>query len=57
MVGVSGVFLSSGDIDGYFGLNARHTYPVLICLLGVKYMAYHFHRKRAFSTVWCSDVE
>ena len=28
--------LPSGFIDCYFGLNVRHIYPVLICLLDVK---------------------
>ena len=28
--------LSSGLIDGFFGLNVGHMYPVLICLLDVK---------------------
>ena len=28
--------LSSGFIDGYFGLNVGHIYEVLICLLDVK---------------------
>ena len=28
--------LSSGFIDGYFGRNVGHIYPVLICFLDVK---------------------
>ena len=40
--------LSSGFIDGYFGLNIGHIYPVLICLLDVKSMAYHFQH----SMIW-----
>ena len=28
--------LSSGFINGYFGPNVGHIYPVLICLLNVK---------------------
>ena len=49
--------LSSGLIDGCFGLNVGEIYPVLIWLLDVKYMAYHFHIKRALSTVSCGGVE
>ena len=44
-------WLLTGFIDGYFGLNDGHIYPVLISLLDVKYMAYHFPRKTAFSIV------
>ena len=57
-VGVSGVLChldssnnTTGHDDGYFRLNVGHIYPVLICFLDVQLMAYHFHRKRAFSTV------
>ena len=57
-VGVSGVLChldssndTTGHDDGYFGLNVGHIYPVLICFLDVQWMAYHFHRQRAFSTV------
>ena len=32
--------LSSGLIDGCFGLNLRVIYPVLICLLDVKYIPF-----------------
>ena len=36
MGGGSEVFLASGFIYDYVGLNVGHIYPVLICLLDVK---------------------
>ena len=47
--------LSSISTDCYFRLNVGQIYPVLICLLDVKYMAYHFHREllaRYDAVIW-----